>query len=85
MRGCTYHDILLMNLRGEIEDDAWDFLPRAMALEELRKLTRQDFGEDADRWQEWLQLNEPDMLLKFEPKAGVLTRVRRWWRGEDEA
>ena len=47
-----------MNLRGEIpENHRREYLPRERALELLRQWTGQDFGLDADRWEDWLRAN----------------------------
>ena len=52
---------LLMNLRGELPEGRFEFLPPEQALEELRSSTGQDFGMDADAWEAWLRANTKEL------------------------
>ena len=48
---------LIMALRRELREESRAFLTPEEALAELKEDTNQDFGLDADKWQEWLMLN----------------------------
>ncbi|TWT34732.1 hypothetical protein Enr8_21460 [Blastopirellula retiformator] len=46
---------LLLNFKGEIEPRRREYLPKKEAYEQLKLHTGQDFGEDIDAWQQWIQ------------------------------
>lgn len=46
---------LLRNLRGEIEEGRREFLTKEQALERLRELSGEDFGDDPAAWEEWVK------------------------------
>ena len=52
------HQILMRNLRGEIEKESRIFMPEAEALDRLREASGQDFGHDSDAWQRWVSANK---------------------------
>lgn len=50
---------LLKNLKGEIPSYMRrEFLPKEVAYEQLKRLTGQDFGMDANRWEKWISAQE---------------------------
>jgi hypothetical protein len=52
---------LLMNLRREIPASRKrQYLTPEQARDSLMRRTNQDFGLDADRWEEWLRLHHPE-------------------------
>jgi hypothetical protein len=48
----------LLNLKQEIEPGSREYLTKEQALEMLKRVTGQDFGYDAEKWQLWLQKNK---------------------------
>jgi hypothetical protein len=51
-------ELLLANLHGEISPEyVFLYIPKDAALAALREVTGQDFGFDAPRWREWLEIN----------------------------
>ncbi|GIW80238.1 MAG: hypothetical protein KatS3mg105_2045 [Gemmatales bacterium] len=45
----------LLNFKGEIEPGRREYLPKKEAYEQLKLHTGQDFGEDFDAWEQWIQ------------------------------
>lgn len=48
-----YLGTLLINLRGWRCPTDLFFIPKEKVLEELRRLSGQDFGDDVDAWLRW--------------------------------
>lgn len=46
---------LLLNYKGEVEPRRREYLPKKEAYEQLKLHTGQDFGEDIEAWQQWIQ------------------------------
>jgi hypothetical protein len=44
---------LLYNLRQELPETSWFYLPREEAYKQLCEMTGQDFGYDGDGWEKW--------------------------------
>jgi len=60
---------LLKNLKEEIPPYMRrEFLPKDVAYEKLKKMTGQDFGNNIEQWETWIQEQEA---------AGVEFRVSR--------
>ena len=55
-------EIALINLEQGFLKESPHFRPREQALEELRQLTGQDFGEDVQAWEDWLARRSAEML-----------------------
>lgn len=55
MSRLTFLEGLLLNLKGEIKPRRREYLPKKVAYEQLKLHTGQDFGEDMDAWQKWIQ------------------------------
>ena len=49
----NFHTILIANLRGEIPSDDKAYLNPQEAHDVLKIITEQDFGRDADTWEDW--------------------------------
>ena len=50
---------LLRNFRGDIPSYMRrEFLPKDLAYEKLKAMTGQDFGDDYERWESWIQEQE---------------------------
>ena len=54
----TYPRMLLLNLQGKIPEGRREHRTKEQALEALRKLTDQDFGDDVEAWKRWLREHE---------------------------
>jgi hypothetical protein len=52
---------VLQNRRGEFAPENLGYLPKEWAYRRLKGETGQDFGFDAEKWQEWLW-NHPDVV-----------------------
>jgi hypothetical protein len=61
---------LLLNLEGEVDPGyVFLYISRDVAVQELKQMTGQDFGDDAGQWRQWLEDN------KY-PRCGGGTWVR---------
>jgi len=50
---------LLKNLKGEIPAYMRrEYLPKAVAYEELKQMTGQDFGDNVELWETWIREQE---------------------------
>ncbi len=51
------HRIYLMTLQGRKTLHGYPFPSKEYALEQLKRMSGQDFGYDAERWAKWLETN----------------------------
>jgi hypothetical protein len=49
----SYFQLLLYNWRQAFSEFSRHDMPREAADQELQQLTKQDFGDDYERWEEW--------------------------------
>ena len=63
MSRMTPFELLLANLKGEIPNRRREFRTKADAYATLKRLTGQDFGENAVKWEKWIK-NNPDHLRR---------------------
>jgi hypothetical protein len=45
--------LFLKNIEGKFPQDSLYIIPREEALAELKKMTGEDFGYNAERWRAW--------------------------------
>ena len=62
----TIEEHLIRNLRLEFSEDSFFYIGRNRAYKQLKHLTNQDFGYDADAWEKWF--DEADNPY---PNAGI--------------
>ncbi len=67
------HTLCMMALRGRKTLHGWALPPKDDALAQLRRLTGQDFGDDAERWAAWLQQNRKSLYPPRRPGEGSAT------------
>jgi hypothetical protein len=60
----TPFELYLANLRGLFWEGAMYYMPPDVALQKLKDLTKQDFGYDDKKWEEWGREN--DWFVKWE-------------------
>lgn len=60
------HQVLIRNLKGEIQEHSRVYMPREKALEQLRRVSGKDFGLDIAAWQRWVSENK-EMFYGFDP------------------
>lgn len=63
------HTLCLMALRGRKSIHGKPLPTKSEAAELLRRLTKQDFGEDPKMWSEWIKANR-SRLYDSTPSAG---------------
>lgn len=49
--------LMIANIKNEIEPGRREYRTRAEAMALLKRLTGQDFGEDIGRWEKWVKQN----------------------------
>lgn len=59
MTRLTYTQMLLLNLQGKIAPNRREHRTKEQALEALRELTGQDFGDDVEAWRRWIREHKP--------------------------
>ncbi len=74
MSRLTLLEGLLLNLKGEIEPRRREYLPKKEAYQQLKLHTGQDFGDDVDRWQQWIQ-NHPRSVRAKDASADASRMV----------
>ena len=58
------HTIYLMVLKGKLTIRGRRLPSKQDAAQALRKLTGQDFGQDAERWSEWIKANRKGLYKR---------------------
>jgi len=53
----TPDELFIQNLEEAWPPGALYYMPKEQALEELRHLTGEDFGYDANAWRQWFRKN----------------------------
>lgn len=48
----------MRNLEGKIPEDSRMYLSREDALDQLRRVSGEDFGSDVAAWQDWVSSNK---------------------------
>lgn len=66
MRKRTYLHNLLMNFRGCCEPSGRNYLPKNKAYDLLKHHTGEDFGDNFDKWEQWI--DEHPNSIRFENK-----------------
>jgi hypothetical protein len=51
------HERLFLCLAGRIADTRLEYCSKDQAYERLKNLTGQDFGNDLEKWKQWLTRN----------------------------
>jgi hypothetical protein len=52
------YKLLIMNMEHNIQEGRREYMPSDKALELLKSLTGQDFGDDIEAWKKWLKDNK---------------------------
>lgn len=65
---------LLLNLKGEIEPRRREYLAKNEAYAQLKFHTGQDFGEDIDSWEQWIN----DHPTSIKANKDVSSRVSKF-------
>jgi hypothetical protein len=58
MSNIVIHILLIENLRESFPEAMWEYMPRKLAYRNLKHMTEQDFGYDADKWERWFEESE---------------------------
>ncbi|MES2793704.1 MAG: hypothetical protein V4719_29085 [Planctomycetota bacterium] len=58
---------LLLNLKGEIQPGRREYLPQKEAYGSLKMHTGQDFGDDFEKWEQWIRENPTSTNAKGIP------------------
>ena len=66
-----YLGLLLANLMEMFPNDMYLYLPKETSLEELRKQSGLDFGDDVRKWSEWVKSEQERIAQKV---AGEMAR-----------
>jgi hypothetical protein len=56
--------LALINLRGEVHPSEREYMTREEAFEMLRETAEVDFGEDVEKWEEWVKDKYADVPTK---------------------
>lgn len=64
MSGITFLKGLLLNLKGEIQPRRREYLSKKEAYRELKLHTGQDFGDDFNEWEKWIQQHPTSIRTK---------------------
>jgi hypothetical protein len=58
-----------MNLNQQLKEDNMYYCTREKAYQMLKKLTKQDFGYDVEKWKQWIKETKfPRNYLKDKPR-----------------
>lgn len=57
MTRLTLEEIYISNLKERIPEGSMAYMTKEDAYIELKKWTGQDFGYDADKWEQWIKDN----------------------------
>jgi hypothetical protein len=78
MSTITLFDGLLMNLKGEIAERRREYLPKKEAIAQLKHHTGQDFGDDVEKWTEWIK-SHPHSIRRS--SVNVSERANKFLKG----
>ena len=57
MTRLTLEQILILNLKQKLPEGSMAYMQKNEAYLALKKCTGQDFGDDIDKWQKWVEDN----------------------------
>lgn len=57
MTRLTLNELLLKNLKQELPEGSTAYMTQKSAYNALKKWTGQDFGYDAQKWEDWISQN----------------------------
>lgn len=78
MSTITLLDGLLMNLKGEIAERRREYLPKKEAIVQLKHHTGQDFGDDVEKWSDWIK-SHPQSIRRS--SVNVSARANKFLKG----
>lgn len=58
--------LAIINLRGEVHPSEREYMSRTEAFQMLRETGEVDFGEDIDKWEQWVNSKYADVPKKEE-------------------
>ena len=78
MSQLTPLELLLVNLKGEIQQRQRGYLPKEQAYEALKFHTGQDFGDNIEKWEAWIRANPMSIKASKDVSSRVAKLLRRF-------